>query len=155
MTIKITDNGRSSATSHPIGRPHGRRAWPLIVLEALIAVSAAYGVVGLMTDTIGMPDEWLQGTPFASWVVPAVLLLLVVAAPMSGAALLELRRSRWSTVGSVTAGSAQIGWIAAELLIMQRYNVLQPIMICFGLAVVLTALWLRRYQLIVPPRAKA
>lgn len=152
MMIEITENRRPMASpgAGAAGRPRRRPPWPVVVLELLIAGSAVYGAVGLMTDTIGMPADWLHGTPFASWVIPGVLLLLVVAAPMSGAALLELRRSRWSTVASVTAGAAQICWIAAELLIMQRYNVLQPIMICLGLAVVLVVLWLRRDQPIAP-----
>lgn len=122
-----------------------RRPWLLITLELLIAASALGGGVGLIwNDAIRMPDEWLRGTPFSTWVLPGVFLLLIVAGPMITAAVLELRGSSWSVVVSVSAGSAQVGWIAAELLIMQRYNVLQPVMMLCGLAVMLIALWVRR-----------
>ena len=116
------------------------RPWPLITLELLVAAAATYGGVGLMwNNAIGMLDEWLAGTAFTSWTLPGLFLLLVVAAPMAGAAVLELRRSRWAALASVLAGSAQIGWIGAQLLVMQRYNVQQPIMLGAGLAVLLLA----------------
>jgi hypothetical protein len=155
MTIE-TSASTTAVTSAPrstTGRHRGR-PWPLILLELLVAASATYGGVGLMWhDAIHMPDEWLEGTPFTSWVIPGVLLLVVVAAPMTVAAWLELRRSRWSMAGSVVSGAALIGWIAAELFIMQRYNVLQPVMLCSGLAVVLVALWAHRHQPPLLPRS--
>jgi hypothetical protein len=122
-------------------------------LEIVIAASAGYGGVGLIAgNAIGMPDDWLAGTSFTSWTLPGVLLLLVVAAPMAVAAALELRRSRWAAVASAGAGAAQIGWIAGELLVMQRYNVLQPVMILLGLAVLLIAVTARRHEPLWPGR---
>ncbi|MGD9988517.1 hypothetical protein [Pseudonocardia sp.] len=128
-----------------------RRHWGLAGLEVLVALSAVYGGVGLVAaNAIGMPDDWLVGTPFGSWALPGAMLLIVVAAPMAAAATLELRRSVWAAVGSVAAGAAQVGWIAAELLIMQRYNVLQPVMMLLGLLVVLLALVVRRHEPLWP-----
>jgi hypothetical protein len=117
----------------------------LIGVEVLIAASAVYGGVGLIwNDVIQMPDEWLEGTPFTSWVLPGVFLLLVVAIPMGAAAVLELRSSPCAQLASIVAGAAQVGWIGAELLIMQRYNVLQPVMLGLGLAVLILAVWAYR-----------
>jgi hypothetical protein len=83
------------ATSPPRGTPTGVPARAvLVVLELLLGVSAGYGAVGLLAGTLGMSDDWLLGTPFADWAVPGVALLLVVAAPMLGAAFLELRGHR-------------------------------------------------------------
>lgn len=134
----------------PVGSTRERH-WSPAVLEALIAAAAVYGGIGLAAaNIIAMPADWLTGTPFDSWVLPGILLLLVVAAPMAVAAVLELRRSPWAAVASVTAGSAQIGWIAAELLIMQKYNVLQPVMMLLGLLVVLLAIAVRRHEPLWP-----
>jgi hypothetical protein len=127
------------------GRARPSRPFLLIALELLIGVGAVYGGVGLMwNNAIGMPDEWLQGTPFTSWVLPGVFLLLVVAVPMTAAAVLEVRHSARAAVASVLAGAAEVGWIAAELFVMQKYNVLQPVMLALGLAVMLLALWAHR-----------
>lgn len=132
-----------------------RRQWPTIVLELLVAMAALYGGVGLVWDlvgdnAIGMTQDWLAGTPFTSWVLPGVFLLAVVAVPMGAAAALELRRSPWAAAASVVAGAAQIGWIAVQLAVMQRYFVLQPVMIGAGLAVLALALWAARHRPLVP-----
>jgi hypothetical protein len=125
-----------------------RRHWPVIALELLVAAAAVYGGVGLVRDNaIGMPAGWLDGSPFTSWVLPGALLLAVVAVPMVAAAVLELLRAPAAAVASVLAGAVQIAWIAAQLAIMQRYDVLQPVTIGVGLAVLLLALWPRRRQL--------
>lgn len=113
----------------------------LVVLELLVGAAALYGGIGLAAgNLIGMPDEWLVGTPFTSWLWPGVFLLLVVAVPMVAAAMLELRGSPRAAVVSVLAGAAQVAWIAVQLLVMQRYHVLQPVMSLAGLAVLLLAL---------------
>lgn len=128
-----------SATVAP-PRPGARSG--LVVLELVVAAAAVYGGVGLAAgNLIGMPDDWLTGTPFGSWLWPGVFLLLVVALPMAVAAVLELRGSPWAVVASIGAGAAQVGWIAVQLLVMQRYNVLQPVMTLAGLVVLLLAVW--------------
>lgn len=137
---------REPATSH--------RAWAVIALELLTAISAVYGGIGLISNNfIRMPDEWLQGTPFTSWVLPGVFLLLVVAAPMGIASALELRSSSCAPIGSEIAGAALVGWIGIELLLMHRYNVLQPVMLGVGLAVLLLASWAHRGQPLLSPRS--
>ena len=57
--------------------------WALIALEVLVAVNAIYGGIGLMRNGMGMPDDWLERTPFTSWLWPGVFLLLVIAVPMT------------------------------------------------------------------------
>jgi CBS-domain-containing membrane protein len=135
----------------------GRRQWPTIALELLVAASAVHGGAGLVWDlvgdnAIGMSQDWLDATPFTSWVLPGVFLLAVVAVPMGAAAVLELRRSPWAGAASVVAGAAQVGWIAVQLAVVQRYSVLQPVMIGAGLAVLALALWSSRHRPLVPGR---
>ncbi|GAY07321.1 hypothetical protein TOK_2546 [Pseudonocardia sp. N23] len=118
--------------------------------ELLVALSAIYGGTGLIwDDVIGMPDSWLSGTPFTNWVVPGILLLSVVALPMLVAAGLEVVRSPWAPIFSIAAGGALVAWIGVQLLVMQRYNVLQPVMLGAGLAVMLLAVVVRRHEPIV------
>ena len=131
----------------------GRRVWSLIAVETLVALSAVYGGVGLIwNNVIGMPDDWLQGTPFTSWAVPGAFLLLVVAVPMGVAAVMEVSTSPWAGLASIMAGAAQVGWIGAELFVMQRYNVLQPVMLAFGLVIMLVAVWSGRHRAMFPHR---
>ena len=114
--------------------------WALVGVESFVAFGALYGGIGLIAgNAIHISDDWLVGTPFNSWVLPGIFLLLVVAAPMTVAAVAELRRRRWAYTASVVAGVAQIGWIIAQWAIMQRFFVLQPVMFTAGTAVVLLA----------------
>jgi hypothetical protein len=123
----------------PAGRTAARAV--LIGVEGLVAVGAAYGGIGLIAgNAIEMRNEWLDGTPFTSWVLPGVFLLVVVALPMAVAVIGEWTRTRWSYAAGLVAGAAQIGWICAQWLIMQEYFFLQPIMLAFG-AVVLALTW--------------
>jgi hypothetical protein len=135
--------------TEPVSR--ARLPWATAGLELLVAAAACYGAVGLAAgNVIGMPAEWLEGSPFGSWVLPGVLLFVVVALPMGVAAVAELRRAPFAAVASVGAGAAQVAWIAAQLALFGRYNVLQPVMLACGLGVLLLALAHHRHAPLVP-----
>ncbi len=125
----------------------------LIALEVLVAVGAVFGGIGLIADNaIGMLPEWLDGTPFVSWTVPGVLLLLVVALPMAVAAIAEIRTLGWAFAGSMVAGAAQLGWIVAQWLIIGKYFFLQPVMLAAGAAVLILAWLAHRGESLFHPR---
>jgi hypothetical protein len=114
-----------------------------IGVEVVLGLSALYGGIGLLTGTIGMPDTWLEGTPFRTWLVPGIALLLLVAVPMLAATVVELRARRGAEVVSAVAGLMQVGWIAIELLFMhRRYDPLQPLVLILA-SVLLGAVVLR------------
>ena len=112
----------------------------VVGVEVMLGLSAVYGGIGLLTGTIGMPDTWLEGTPFGSWLIPGISLIVVVAAPMLVAAGLEVRGSRHGPQASVVAGLLQIGWVGVELLVMHRYDPLQPIVLALGVLIVVATL---------------
>jgi hypothetical protein len=118
--------------------------WALIGLEALIGLNAIYGGVGLIRDGMGMPAEWLDSTPFGSWALPGVFLLAVVGVPMLAAAAAEILRSRWAYLASLAAAACQVAWIIAQVLILQRYYFLQPVLFAAGVVVGGLAVWSHR-----------
>jgi hypothetical protein len=66
----------------------------LIGIELIVAAGAAYAGVGLIVDNeLGMAPHWLERTPFDTWTLPGVFLLLIVAVPMLVALVAERRRS--------------------------------------------------------------
>ena len=140
----------ATTTAIPAGSAGGRVArWLLIGLELIIGASAVYGGVGLMLGGLGMPVEWLEGTPFDSWVLPGAFLLAVVSAPMLLAATGELAHRRWAYAASLAAGALQVGWILVQLAILQRYFFLQPVMAGAGVLVVGLAWWAHRGESVV------
>ena len=113
----------------------------VIGLETVAAVSAVGGGIGLIAgNAIGMPADWLAATPFSSWRVPGVLLLLVVAVPMGVAAVAELRRSSLAPLLSLIAGVLQVLWIIAQWVVTGRFHWLQPTVLVVGAAVTVLAL---------------
>jgi hypothetical protein len=113
----------------------------LIALELIIGANAVYGGIGLARDGLGMPDDWLTGTPFDSWLWPGVFLLLVVAVPMVVAAAAEIWRRAWAYRASGVAAGLLLGWIIVQLAVLQRYFSLQPVLFAAGLAVAALAIW--------------
>jgi hypothetical protein len=55
------------------------------------------------------------------------------------------------TRSAVVAGAAQVGWIGARLALLQRYFILQPVVLGLGLAVMALALWAARHRPLLPP----
>lgn len=114
--------------------------WALVGVEGFVAAGALYGGIGLIANNaLQMTDDWLIGTPFDSWTLPGVLLLLVVALPMIVAVVAEVFRLSWAYGASIVAGAAQIGWIVAQWLIMQKFFILQPVMLTAGVIILLLA----------------
>lgn len=139
----------------PVGSLRRAGRWGLIGLELVIAGNGVYGGVGLIRDGMGMPDEWLVGTPFASWLWPGVFLLLVIALPMTAAAVAELRRWRWAYQASMVAAALQLAWIAAQIVVLQRYFFLQPVLFGAGLAVAVLAVISHRGEPLLPHQRAA
>jgi hypothetical protein len=73
-----------------------------------------------------------------------VALLIGVAVPQFAAAALIGSGARPALAAGYLAGLLLIAWIAVELLILQRYFFLQPVIAGLGAAEVLLAWWWRR-----------
>lgn len=113
--------------------------WALFGVLVLVGASAVYGGVGLMADGLGMPPDWLDSTPFTSWVLPGVALLVTVALPQLGAAWLVVVHHPRAALGALVVGAALVLWIAVQLLVLRRYFILQPVIAGFGVVEMLFA----------------
>jgi hypothetical protein len=119
-----------------------RRAWAAWVLAALAACTGAAAVLGgvqLVRNGYGMPVSWLSHTPFTSWMLPGIALLIAVALPQLGTAALIVAGARGGIAAGYLAGCALVVWIAVEVVMLQRYQVLQPVVACLGPTEILLA----------------
>jgi hypothetical protein len=115
----------------------GRFGRTLIGLELALAVAAAGG--GLQLAVIAphdaMPAETLARTPFSSWVWPGVLLILTVAVPAAVVGIGAWARRPFAVPGHPVVGGLLIGWIVVQIAVIGPVSVLQPVMFCWGLAI--------------------
>jgi hypothetical protein len=83
-----------------------------------MGLSAVGGGIGLMGDWIGMPHAALDGTPFSSFTIPALILIVIVGGSQLGAAWLVWARHRLAPLASLAAGAILLGWIAVEAVMV-------------------------------------
>jgi hypothetical protein len=110
------------------------------LLEALMGVGALYGGVSLMRDTFGLPQDWLEGTPFATWTVPGVLLVVLIAVPGLVGAVAEARGRAWVAPWSLAYGIGLVAWIAVQVTMVPPF-VLQPVVATVGLVIAAVSAW--------------
>jgi hypothetical protein len=138
----------------------------LYLLLLLLAINAFYGGISLMLapdgSLLGMQPGWLDKTPFSSYFIPGLLLLL-----MNGVlpllALFGLitknrtwfgwlniyRNTYWGWTFSVYSGIITNIWIIVQQL-MAEYFILQTIIAAVGLLILVAALLprvIRYYEL--------
>ena len=91
-----------------------------------------------------MPLSWLHQTPFTSWVLPGIALLIGVAVPQLTALALIVSGHRWALAGGYLAGLGLVLWIAVQMLVLQRYFIMQPAIAGAGAIEILLAwVWQR------------
>lgn len=130
----------------------------LVVIESFVGFWAVIGGAGLITGAIPflrLPIEYLQGTPFADYTVPGLLLLLTVGGSSLFAAATILSGREVGVLASALAGLILVGFEIVEVPIIDRYEpalataapqqIIMAILglVCFGLAV---SLWSREYR---------
>ncbi len=106
-------------------------------LAAFSALSAIAGGVALLLAPTGAdtaPLSLLAGTPFTSFVVPALLLALVVGGTSAACFVAVWRRSPFAIDATLLAGGTLTLWIACELAILRQYSLLQGAYGALGLA---------------------
>ncbi|PJJ63322.1 hypothetical protein [Compostimonas suwonensis] len=100
--------------------------WSLVVITLFNALSAIGGGIGiLVTDGLGMPDSFLEGGPFSTFVWPGVILLVVIGGSQALAGGLLLARRDSALLWSAVAGFGMVIWIFVETGMIRGISVLQ------------------------------
>lgn len=132
-------------------RTHHRQTIPrhwlkhtIIGLELFGGFWTVAGGIGLLTGSIGLSEDYLEGSIFDSYVIPALILMFVVGGALLGAASLMWRHHRLAPEASLVAAATLLGWIVVQLAIVGYISWMQPTV--FAFAVVLGALsWWPRH----------
>jgi hypothetical protein len=105
-----------------------------------MAFWAYAGALGLAAGGLDPGPAVTARLPLGSPVLAGLALLVVVAVPMTLAAVTAWRGSTAAAGLLVLAGAALVLWIAVEVVIIRTYSWMQPTCLGYGLLVV----WLGR-----------
>lgn len=90
------------------------------LLTAFIALTAIPGGIAMLAGLEDFPLEWLAGTPFRSYTIPALLLSVVVGGSALVAAVMVFARREGSAIAAMAAGAIMAGYITIEVLILDQ-----------------------------------
>jgi hypothetical protein len=112
----------------------------LVILQLILFVNACGGAVYGLAGAKAIPRSWLEGSPFQSYVIPSLFLLIAVGGSMLVATVLWLlgcrvADGRWAPWASIAAGSILVGWIVAQVAMIGYVSWMQPACFVAGLAI--------------------
>lgn len=107
------------------------------------AISAAAGAwLAIGAKGAGMPLEYLDHSPFDSFVVPGLVLGGVVGGTQGAAAIAIIARRRIALLLSAVAGFGMLIWIFVERVMIRQYSWLQTLYFLHGCSELLVVLLL-------------
>lgn len=99
-------------------------------------LSGLAGGIGLVADptgrSLGIPLDWLQGSPFDSYLIPGLVLLLALGVYPLAVAYAMWKRRPWSRLAALLVGLMLLIWIAVEILVV-GYQPSPPLQLIYGL----------------------
>ena len=118
----------------PASAPPRSQRIALSVAAWFNLASALFGMVGLTVGGgLGIPLEWLEGSPFRSYFWPGVILGVVVGGAQALALVAQYRRYRLAWGMHAAAGLVMMIWIFVEIAIMLVWSPLHGIYFATGL----------------------
>ena len=120
----------------------------LIVLTALLGLTAIAGGIALLAGINAPPVDELEGSRFDSYVIPGLALLVLVGGGGCAAALLTWRRHRLAPLVAGAAGAMIIVFEVVEILTIGSdpgvARNLQVFYLSVGVLIIVLSLVLRR-----------
>lgn len=126
------------STSHPVDRPAGGHHRLLAACAGVNALSAWFGVLGLVGGGLSFGAELDARLPFDSLVLAGLALAAVVALPSTVLAVLAWRGDPRTPALTVLVGILLIAWIVVQLAFLQALSFFQPLYAAIGVAFLVT-----------------
>jgi hypothetical protein len=134
----MAGSSRHSGPSRPGRASRPFLEWAALALLAFMALNAipAGLLLSLGPDgsRLGLPMSLLEGSPFADYRIPGLVLLPAVGGSSLAAFLLLLARHPHGHAAVASAGVIQMGWIAGQLAFIGYQGFLQPFIFVLGSA---------------------
>lgn len=89
-------------------------------------------MLGVFANGAGVPLDYLDGSPFDSFLVPGLILGVVVGGTQLLAAITVQRPRPLGPTWAVVAGFGMLIWIFVELAVLREYSLLQTMYFALG-----------------------
>lgn len=110
----------------------------LAILQVFVGFTAIVGGAKLVSDpsgnAVGVPLEWLSGSPFSDYSIPGWALVVAIGLGHGAASLLSAFGHRQFGRAAILQGSLLAGYIAVEVWAIGLRVAVQPIYFILGLA---------------------
>lgn len=118
-------------------------------LQMLVGLNALGGGIYGMAGARGIPVAWLAGTPFRSYLIPSLVLVVLVGGSSLTAAIAIVRGWPSAALVNAVAAGVLLAWITIQVGLIGYVSWLQPVMFAAGLLLLLVG---RRAHLAPLPR---
>lgn len=100
--------------------------YALAAVLGLVALNAFAGGYYGIAGAEGVPVEWLQGSPFRSYLVPSLILFVVVGGAYASGAVAVLARGRHAKALAFAAVVVGTVWLVTQVAIIGYVSWMQP-----------------------------
>jgi hypothetical protein len=119
--------------------------YALGVLLLLLAVNAFGGGFYGLSGAKDVPAEWLKGSPFDSYFIPSLVLIICVGGSALFAAIVVFKKHALARKAAFGAAAIVLSWIIAQLAIIGYVSWLQPAIAMMGICILLLTLLHPKY----------
>jgi len=90
------------------------------ILLGLVAITAIGGGIAMLVGADKFPKEWLAGTPFVDYTIPALILTLVVGGSALVAFIANIKTHRLHLTFTLISALLLFGFISVEVIILKQ-----------------------------------
>lgn len=107
------------------------------ILLLFLALNAFGGGYYGMAGAKDVPVEWLEGSPFNNYFLPALILFVIVGGSSLTASLLVFRKHKKARTASFISAAIVLGWIVIQVAIIGYVSWMQPAIAILGCLILL------------------
>jgi hypothetical protein len=97
------------------------------LLLLLVAINALGGGYYGMSGAKNVPIEWLEGSPFANYFIPSLILFIGIGGSCFFAAIAVFRRHPIARISAFVSGLTIIAWLTVQIEVIGYVSWMQPI----------------------------
>lgn len=119
-------------------------------LQAFIGLGALGGGIMLVIDpsgeTLGVPSDFLEGSPFSNFLIPGIFLLVVNGFGSLTGAAFSFTRRRFAPELAIVLGAILAAWILIQVAIISSIGFLHVFYFVLGIVELVIGVYIRRLR---------